>query len=379
MRNIHIYPSAFTHESRILKEAGSLLRHTEINEILLLGVYAKHLDSQQTVEPGLTIHRLKPSKGKGKMKALQFPIWLLHVLWFCLKRRPRIVNCHSLWVLPVGVLLKWLTGCRLVYDAHELETETIGTTAKRKRIAVRLEKFCMRWVDLLIVVSPGIEAWYRGLYGANIPAVTALNTPRYQNTRASRRLAEALGLSDGAKIILYQGMLATSRGIEPLLTAAPALKAAGYELVFMGDGPLVEKIREQSKQGSCHWYPAVNPDSLLEYTASAHVGVHPIQGDCLNHQLCLPNKMFEYLMAGLPVLVSNLPEMRRVLEDQKVGVCLDNWTARDILSALQKLQRMRNGDFELRIDQFTKIYNWQRQEIAMLQAYEQYVFKHEHD
>jgi len=379
MRNIHIYPSVFTHESRILKETRSLLRHTSINDVLLLGVYANHLDTRQTVESGLTIYRLKPSKSQGRMKGLLFFIWLLHVLWFCLKRRPQIVNCHSLWVLPVGVLLKRLTGCRLVYDAHELETETIGTTAKRKRIGVKLEKFCMRWIDLLIVVSPGIETWYREQYGANIPAVTVLNTPEYQKSVPSFRLAQALGLPDHAKIILYQGMLSASRGIEPLLAAAPTLKSAGYDLVFMGDGPLAEQIREQSRQGICHWHPAVNPDVLLTYTASAYIGVCLIQDDCLSYRLCLPNKMFEYLMAGLPVLVSNLPEMRKILENQDVGVCLDDWTPQKILQALRKLQMMRNGNFEHRIAQFTKIHNWRRQEIAMLQAYEQYVFKHEHD
>jgi len=379
MRNIHIYPSAFTHESRILKEARSLLRHTVINEILLLGVHAKNLDTQQIVEPGLTIHRLKPSKGKGWMKALQFPVWLLHSLWFCLKHRPQIVNCHSLWVLPVGVLLKWLTGCRLVYDAHELETETIGTSAKRKCISVRLERLCMRWIDLLIVVSPGIETWYRERYGACIPAVTVLNAPYYQKPISSQRLAQALGLPCDAKIVLYQGMLAASRGIEPLLDAAPALKAVGYELVFMGDGPLAEKIRKKSKQGFCHWHPAVNSDSLLEYTASAYFGVHPIQGCCLNHALCLPNKMFEYLMAGLPVLVSNLPEMRQILENQGVAMCLDKWSQQEIILALETLQTMRDRNFDNRIAKFTKIYNWQQQEIVMLKAYEQHVFKHEHD
>jgi len=378
VRNIHIYPSAFTNESRILKEARSLLRHTAVSSVALLGVDEKNLDAQQTVEPGLTIHRLKPGKGQGWKKALQFPLWLLHVFGFALKHRPHIVNCHSLWVLPIGVLLKGLTRCRLVYDAHELETGTVATTTQRKRIAVILEKLCMRWVDLLIVVSPGIETWYREQYGAKIPAVTVLNTPAYQQAVANHRLAQALGLPDNTKIILYQGVLAASRGIEPLLGAAPVLKTAGYELVFMGNGPLTEKIKDKARQGICHWHPAVSPDVLLTYTASAHVGVCPIQDDCLSYRLCLPNKMFEYLMAGLPVLVSNLPEMQKVLENKGVGLCLDNWTPQEILSALHKLQDMRRTDFDTRIAKFTKIYNWQQQEIAMLQAYEQYVFKSRH-
>jgi len=81
------------------------------------------------------------------------------------------------------------------------------------------------------------------------------------------------------------------------------------------------------------------------------------------------------LMAGLPVLVSNLPEMRQVLESQSVGICLDNWTGQKIIASLQRLQAMRDGDFKDRIAQFTQTYNWQQQEITMLNAYQKHIFK----
>jgi len=80
-------------------------------------------------------------------------------------------------------------------------------------------------------------------------------------------------------------------------------------------------------------------------------------------------------MAGLPVLVSNLPEMRQVLENQSVGICLDNWTGQKIIASLQRLQAIHDGNFKDRITQFTQTYNWQQQEIAMLNAYQKHVFK----
>jgi len=377
MKNIHIYPSTLLHASRMLKETKTIFECTDVTEIILVGMQETGLNAVQPLDAGRRIHRISPNKGTGKLKMIRYLIWYLKVLKFCFRHRPTIINCHTLWVLPIGVILKLLTRCKLVYDAHELETEAVGeSTAIRKAVARKLERLCMRAVDLLIVISPGVESWYRQQYGNAIPAITILNTPPYQELSPNRRLSAALGLPNEEKIVLYQGMLGAGRGIDDLLKAAPALKKSGYALVFMGYGDAywMKRIMQHVGQGACYFHPAVSPDKLLEYTASADVGILWIDDNCLAYHLCLPNKLFEYFMAGLPVLMPDLPEIRNVLDKKNVGICLKNFEASTMLDALKKLDNIRSEhSFSQQINELRQEYNWQSQEQKMVDAYKKYV------
>lgn len=374
MLNIHIYPSNFSHESRILKEAATLRSRLGFTNIQLVGVADGEMPREQVVDAATTIRRLGPEKGRGAAKVVNHLIWCLNVLRYCLKHRPTHVNCHSLPVLPIGVLVKWLTGARLIYDAHELETETIGSRGLRRIIGRVVERACMGAVDLLVVVSPGVEAWYREHY--RVPGtVTVLNAPRYQApVRGSDALRQTLGIGTDERIVLYQGALTPKRGVEELAAAAPLLQANGYAVVFMGNGPLAAGLKEKvGRDANFHVLAAVDPGILLSYTASADIGLHLIQDTCLNHHLCLPNKLFEYIMAGLPVVASNVPEMRKVVEGARVGVCVDASDPPTILAAVVRADAMRGRDLEGRLDEVARAYCWEVQEERLVGAYRNFI------
>lgn len=374
MINVHIYPSPLTHESRILKEASSLRRRLGFEKISLVGVPGQGLPPEQVVDENTTIYRLRPQKGHGPAKIVRHLAWCLHVLWFCLKQKPGCVNCHSLPVLPIGVVVKLFTGAKLVYDAHELETETSGTTGVRQAISRVLERVCLPAVDLLVVVSPGIEAWYRRRYDFDRIA-TVLNSPVYRAPAGrSRVLRDSLGISSETKIVLYQGVLAPHRGVEELIAAAPLLREAGYVVVLMGYGSLAPLLEAEARSGGAFlFHPAVSPDILLSYTASADVGVCLIQANCLSYRLCLPNKMFEYIMAGVPVLASDLPDMRRVIDEGGVGVCIDIWDPQSIRDAVVRADAMRGADLLTRLDDVARSYSWEAQEERLVAAYRKFV------
>ena len=78
-------------------------------------------------------------------------------------------------------------------------------------------------------------------------------------------------------------------------------------------------------------------NELLKYTNSADVGVHAIKNSCLNHDLCLPNKLFEYMSAGIPVLVSELTEMKRFVNNNGIGMCFENSSVNDLSEKIQYL------------------------------------------
>lgn len=370
MRNVHIYPSEFRHESRILKEAATLSETLGFSRVDLVGVTGQGVPRQEQVAPAITIHRLGPSKGRGVMKAVRHAVWCLNVLWFCLTRRYGVVNCHSLAVLPIGALVRLLSGAKLVYDTHELETETAGSSPRRRSVGRVVERAFVRFASLVIVVSPGIERWYRQQYALDA-IITVLNAPNYQEARTSRH--DLTGAGATKTVVLYQGALAPGRGIERLVEASTLLDQAGYVLVLMGYGSLETVLREQAKDLPFVVHPAVSPTTLLEYTAAADIGVCLIEDVCLSYNLSLPNKLFEYAMARLPVVASNLPEIRSVVVGHQIGVCLEAWEPIAILDAVRQADAMRGEALSRRVREVAKVFCWEQQEIVLRDGYQKHV------
>jgi glycosyltransferase involved in cell wall biosynthesis len=153
--------------------------------------------------------------------------------------------------------------------------------------------------------------------------VVVRNVSALAPRRATGELRRRLGIGD-APLVLHQGAPAPQRGCEVLVRAMPHV--AGAHLVLLGDegepgfaGTLVHLARAERVHERVHLVPGVPLDRLLEVTAEADVGVSLLQDSCENHRLALPNKVFEYLAAGVPVVVSDLPELRRLVGEHGVG------------------------------------------------------------
>ncbi len=136
-------------------------------------------------------------------------------------------------------------------------------------------------------------------------------------------IREAIGAAGDAPIVLYHGGFSSDRGLLELIAAfeRPGLEPA--HLVFMGFGPLETALRTRSMEptltGRVHVLPAVPPDDLQWWVASADVGVMPNQPRTANERLSTPNKLFESIAAGVPVVSSDFPERRRIIIDDPDG------------------------------------------------------------
>jgi glycosyltransferase involved in cell wall biosynthesis len=374
MTNLHLYPSPFLHESRILRETETLSRHQIFADIVLVGIHGDGLAAEQVLDECRRIVRMPRGQFRGWPEFLRKVLRTLTWSWRVYRRWGRAkvecVNCHSLPVLPLAVGLKWRTGARLVFDAHELETETNGLRGVRKWASKMVERALIKRADDMIVVGDAIADWYRDTYKMRRPTVV-LNCPRFVESARSERLREKFGLSNDKRIFLYQGALAPGRGVEALLSAFREISDPDAVLVLLGYGELSARVQSAAEtNANIFFHPAVAPESLLDFTASADVGVALIEDTCISYHLCLPNKLFEYLMAGVPVLVSNVPEMSSLVLKLGVGVVASVLEPSAISRAVESALKLDLKSLRRRVSAIRQDYCWEAQEPRLLGVYE---------
>ncbi|MDX1740766.1 MAG: glycosyltransferase [Rhodothermales bacterium] len=189
------------------------------------------------------------------------------------------------------------------------------------------------------------------------------NVPPFREVAPSGKLRSAAGITDNHPIVLHQGHIKQGRGCEALVRAA--LTVPDTHFVFLGNGPLRPALQDLARsldiQERVHFVDSVPPELLLDYTASATVGVTLLEDTCLNHHYALPNKLFEYLMAGVPVLASDLPEISRIVSDFRVGRLCQPGSTKDIGKNLREMLSKSEelADYRANSRQVFETINWQ--------------------
>jgi glycosyltransferase involved in cell wall biosynthesis len=266
----------------------------------------------------------------------------------------------------------------LVYDTHELETEQGGESKFRNYVLKYIEKKFIKFADLIVTVSNPISEWYQSKYNIKRPPVI-LNVPAlYKEEKKYNIFREKLSIPEDVTIILYQGGFGTGRGIELLLETFTKYVIEKTVIVFMGYGPLEGLIRQAALTNKFIFLnPSVSPDELLPYTSSADVGIHIIENTCLNNYYCLPNKLFEYLMAGIPVIVSNMQEMARIVKENNIGEIVYDYNSESVKEAIEKIKSMNYNELCFNVQNIKEQYSWETQEKLLIPIYRQLLQKKE--
>lgn len=370
MINIHLYPSQFLNESRILREARTLAKLELFDRIDLIGAGGAGLASEEKLDRVIRIRRIGSRRDDANLagKVGAAVRWSRSIYREYRKVPLACVNCHSIATLPLGWALKRATGARLVYDAHELETETSGLRGVRKAGTKVIERLLIGYVDYSIFVGSTIDEWYRKQYGLENTAVV-YNSPMFADVVPSNHFRQVFKIAADLPIFLYQGVVSEARGVPKLVAAFSAL-AGRATLVVMGYGELAPWMQEQA-QRYCNifYHPAVPPDQLLCYTAAADYGLSVIESTSLSYEYCMPNKLFEYLMARKPVLVSRNREQREFVERYGVGVVAAANTPEAIREGAVSLMAIHPSAILAAIDRVRRDFSWEQQESVLRSVY----------
>ncbi|EZP61972.1 glycosyltransferase [Exiguobacterium sp. RIT341] len=260
-------------------------------------------------------------------------------------------------------------GTKIVYDSHEVQTDRTGYGSMQGK----LERWLLRFVDQTIVENDTRADYHQKLYGTR-PSVLH-NYPFYEPIIPQPRpLREELALASDEPILLYQGGIQEGRGLERLIEAMPFIDRG--TLIFVGDGKLKGKLMQLATQSSeksrIRFIDKVPLAELPSYTAAATVGFQVLQNVCFNHYSASSNKLFEYMAALIPVIAADLPEIRRVVETEGIGLIVDVESPHSIAEAVNRLVKDKSllGVMQERASVARRQYNWEQEKGRLLAVYD---------
>lgn len=248
-----------------------------------------------------------------------------------------IYHSNDLKTLPQGYICsKILRNKKLIYDAHEIETSRTGHKGK---IKYYLEKFLVKKIDKMIMTTDARAEYNSRLYNVEKPEVIH-NYPLIKERDYSKfNLYEIASIPRNEPILLYQGGLQPGRGIEKIIEAIPGFKKG--ITVIIGNGKskaeIVKLIESIGVQNKVRFIDTVSSEDLLYYTQHAYLGFQVLQNTCFNHYSALSNKLLEYTMMEVPVIASDFPEMLKVVNEERVGICIDTSNVNNIVNAVNYL------------------------------------------
>ena len=288
------------------------------------------------------------------------------------------IHCNDLLPLPVAVAMKKRDPrIKIIYDSHEYQTESAGlvNNPSKKRQFEQLERDNIIHADQVITVGDSIAREYQRLYGLRKVHVVR-NCPSLAPQRPHNEyFRERFGLADHDLIFLYQGGLVKKvRGLEETLSCFVRLHEQGYgrhHVVFMGYGNMETDIETLARlHSNIHFHPAIAPERIPQVSSSADYGTIFAPNNCLSYFYSLPNKLFEYIVCGLPIVTTPLYDMRTLIQDEGIGYTTADFTEQSIYETVRSIDARPSAALRARIQALHRDkYNWNIEERTLLDIY----------
>lgn len=388
-------------DSRVLRECDSLIKAGYAVSVVIFGdESSKTYEKINGIDVKITrIKNMKMAPHCNQFKKVDRSNWSLlrriicfilfshlyalkyfyNTLLMLLCEDADVYHAHDLETLLLGYAASRIKNSKLIYDSHELGMEIpifndIINKIKKPYYGV-LEKYIIKKVDAVLTVNESLAQHLVKSYEIEKPVVLH-NYPGYNEYKGkSNMLRDKLSINENTKVVLYQGGLMSGRGLENLIDCAKHLND-NIIIVLMGYGGMKKSLQQKIDLISLHdkikILDAVSSEDLIEYTASADLGVSPIQNICLSYYYSTPNKVWEYIIAGIPFVASDFPEMRKLAVEENMGAVFNPEDPKSIADAINNL--LENPEiYEIKkrnVLRFAeKKYNWEKESSKLLKAY----------
>ena len=327
-------------------------------DILLVG---RLLKNSKPLNRAYKTKRFKLFFNNGFLFYAEYNIRLFCLLLFSKKD---ILLSNDLDTLLPNYLVSKLQNKKLVYDSHELFPE-VPELVKRplvKKVWTFLESNILPILKNNYTVCDSIAKYYKEKYNTNFNTIK--NLPNLKTIDLGKFPFE----TQGKKIIIYQGAINLGRGLELMIESMKFLN--NHLLVIIGSGDITKELQNlvelKSLQAKVKFLGRIEPKELHQLTPLASLGISFEEDLGLNYRYALPNKIFDYIQAEVPILVSNLPEMKQIVKDFKVGEILMD---RNPKSIAKQIESMSEKDYSIALEKARKELIWENQEQNLLSIF----------
>ncbi|WP_299012207.1 glycosyltransferase [uncultured Polaribacter sp.] len=350
-----------TTDQRVAKVCDSL--KSADFEILLIG---RKLKNSLPLERDYKTKRIRLLFNKGFLFYATYNCRLFFILLFT---KADILLANDLDTLLPNYLVSKLKKQKLVYDSHELFPEIPELVHKKfvKNIWSKLEGFFVPKIENCYTVCDSIANYYKNKYQTKFKVIK--NLPLQKNRTKTDTLAFK---TNHKKIILYQGSVNLGRGLELIIETMPYLP--NYVLLIVGTGDIIEDLKQlvqdKNLQQQVNFLGRKTPSELQQITPIAKLGISLEEDLGLNYRYALPNKIFDYIQAEVPILVSNLPEMKQIVTHYNVGEIVQH---RKPEKLAEQIKNLAEKDFKAALKNAKETLIWEQQEDKLLTIFKNLV------
>ncbi|MGD9489331.1 MAG: glycosyltransferase [Calditrichaceae bacterium] len=301
-----------------------------------------------------------------KKGLLYFAEFFLKSLSWVLRQKADLFISYDVYPLLPLRIKKIIHPCNYIYDSVELfqGVNAIADNPVKRKIWFFYEKWAIGKASDIFMVCKSDATYLRKIYRLENEPEVVRNIPDPSETFHENYLRVTYGVPADIKIGIYQGMVFKGRGIEYILKAMAGI--SGMILFIVGDGPYKDYLknltREYRLKKSVVFIHAVPFNELYKFTQSADIGFTTIAGKGLSYYHALPNKLFEYIQAGVPVIGSNYPEIRNIIEKEEIGYAVKPDSVEEIKEAIRKMLINENRQrFEKKLEKIKGKYTWEKE------------------
>jgi glycosyltransferase involved in cell wall biosynthesis len=296
--------------------------------------------------------------------------YYLDPIKFIIKIKPDVIHANDFDTLIQAYIASKIIKCKVLYDSHEVCAENIGLTDKKiqKNLIIIIERFIVKRIGSMVSVSNAASMYFSKKYKIVKPVVITNVPYRVNNIMLHSRNSDKFE-------VLYQGLMLKGRGYEEFVKSGKFVN--NIQLVIRGYGSLENDLRkiiiDESLENIVKFDGPVEVKDIVLKASESHMGVVLTQPVNLNFKLSVSNKLFEYIHAGLPVLLSDIPEHQYLNREFNFGIILKDFSPLGIAKCINELavDKEKYAFLKSNAIKASEILCWENESIKLIKLYHQ--------